>query len=327
MSAVIDLSRPAGFHGTIPDFFILGHLKCGTTALFEMLRPHPQIYMPARKEPWFFAEELHESAPPRPEGLPRTLAEYAEWFSEARPGQRVGEATPHYLWSRTAAKNIAQVNPQARVIAILREPARFLHSLHLQLLELYIENEKDLGRAMDLEAERRAGRSLSSFTYHPQMLLYSEFIRYVEQLERLYAAFPPEQVKVLIYDDFRADNEGTVRDVLRFIDVDDSIPIQPVQANPTVRPRSQLLNELVHAVGVGRGPVSRAVKESIKALTPAAPRRRAFYTVKRRVVFGPPGPPDETVLAELRRRYKHEVVAVSEYLGRDLVALWGYDKL
>ena len=50
----------------LPDFFIVGHSKSGTTALYEMLRQHPQIYLPAAKEPWFFADELHERTPPRP---------------------------------------------------------------------------------------------------------------------------------------------------------------------------------------------------------------------------------------------------------------------
>src|SRR6476469_4658818 len=98
----------------IPDFFIVGHGKSGTTALYEMLVRHPQIYMPAGKEPWFFASELHERTPPRPEGTPRTLAEYEALFSAARPDQRVGEASAQYLWSRTAAAAIADVQPEAR---------------------------------------------------------------------------------------------------------------------------------------------------------------------------------------------------------------------
>jgi len=59
-------SEPAT--GRLPDFFIVGQPKSGTTALYEMLRRHPEIFMPASKEPWFFADELHERPPPRPEG-------------------------------------------------------------------------------------------------------------------------------------------------------------------------------------------------------------------------------------------------------------------
>ena len=326
-AGLIDLSRPASFRGKLPDFFVVGHPKCGTTALHQMLNAHPEIYMPADKEPWFFAEELHEFTPPRPQGTPRSLSEYAEWFADARPDQTVGEATAYYLWSRSAAANIARVNGDARIVAILREPAAFLRSLHLQLVEVYTEVESDLGRAMELEDERREGRSLPRYTYFPRMLLYSEFVRYTEQLQRLHAAFPAEQLKVLIYDDFRADNDSTLREVHRFLGVGDSAPIETLEVNPTVRPRSQALNELVHAVSVGRGPFSRGVKAAIKAVTPAEPRRRAVQALKQRAVFVAPQAPDEAVMRSLRLRYRDEVVATSELLGRDLVELWGYDRL
>ena len=77
------------------------------------------------------------------------------------------------------------------------------------------------------------------------MLLYSDHVRYVEQLRRYHEAFPPEQVLVLIYDDFRADNEGTVRRVLRFLEVDEDAPIDVDDANPTIRMRSQQLDEMM----------------------------------------------------------------------------------
>ncbi len=311
----------------IPDFFIVGHPKCGTTALYEMLRRHPQIYMPDCKEPWFFAPELHVRTPPRPEGTPTKLEDYLSLFDAARPEQRAGEATAHYLWSRTAASAIAQVQPAARIIALLREPASFLHSLHLQFLETYVETEGDLRSALALEDDRRQGKNVPRYSYWPPALMYSEHVRYVEQLRRFYAVFPAEQILVLIYDDFRRDNEAMVRKVLRFLEVDDSHPIEAIEANPTVRARSQLLHELVHSVGVGKGPVSRAVKGTVKALTPAGLRRRAFYAARRQVVFAKPQPPDERLMAELRSRFKGEVVALAEYLDRDLVSLWGYDRV
>jgi hypothetical protein len=311
----------------VPDFFIVGHPKCGTTALYETLRRHPQIYMPDGKEPWFFAPELHERTPPRPEGTPRTLEQYLALFTAARPEQRVGEATALYLWSQTAAARIAEVQPAARIIAILREPASFLRSLHLQFLQTYVETEGDLRRALQLESERRQGRSIPRHSYWPQALLYSEHVRYVEQLRRYHAVFAPENVLVLIYDDFRADNEGTVRAVLRFLDVDDDAPIDVPRANPSVQARSQRLHALVHALSVGTGPGSRGVKAAIKALTPRPLRRRALYAAQRHVVFSDPRAPDEELMGELRVRFKGEVAALGEYLGRDLITLWGYDRV
>ncbi len=314
-----------GLQKRVPDFFIVGHPKSGTTALYEMLRRHPQIYMTDFAEPAFFASELPREA--HRSSLPRTLEEYLSLFDAAGSQQRLGERSATYLWSATAAERIAAVQPAARVIAILREPASFLRSLHLQNLQSHYETESDLGAALALEDVRREGRCIPRGCSRPQALLYSEYVRFVEQLERYHQAFPREQVLVLIYDDYRRDNDTVVRTVLRFLEVDDRVPFDVIEANSTVRMRSQRLDELVHAVSVGHGPVSRAVKASVKALAPQWLRHLALGVVRKRLVLAPPDPADEELMTQLRRRYKPEVVAVSEYLGRDLVSLWGYDQI
>jgi len=291
----------------VPDFFIVGHAKSGTTALYEMLRRHPQIYMPDLKETLFFSLER-----PRPEPSkthPDTLEEYLSLFDAARPEQRAGEASPGYLRSPIAAQRIAEVQPDARIIAILREPASFMHSLHLELLQDYEETEKDLRKAIALEQVRRREEELRdvpirSFRYSP------EHVQYVEQLRRYHAVFSPEQVLVLIYEDYRADNEGTLRQVLRFLEVDDTQPIEPAVANPTVRIRSPGLYGLVRSLYKGEGRATGAAKAAIKALTPRGLRRRAL-AVEQRLQMGKPG----------------EVVRLSEYLDRDLVSFWGYDNV
>ncbi len=322
----------------LPDFFIVGHAKCGTTALHEMLRQHPDIHMPA-KEPRFFAMNWidmgQESAKPR-SGVPpetpgkrsHTLAGYLSLFAEARPEQRVGEATPAYLRSSLAASRIASVRPDARIIAILREPTSFLRSFHLQSVRNYNETQKDFQKAMLLEEDRRQGRRIHRSSRTPDDLLYSDHVRYVEQLRRYHAVFPPKQVLVLIYDDFRNDNEGTVRTVLRFLEVDDTCTIEPVETQPSRDLRFQQLHKLVHLRRVIRRnqAVVATLAHTVSALTP----RQLRGTVRsrwRRVAFGDPLPPDEEFMLELRCRFKPEVVALSEYLGRDLVSLWGYDRV
>lgn len=310
----------------MPEFFIAGQPKSGTTALYEMLKRHPRIYMPDRKEPRFFASEMYDRDPPRPGGTPKDLAEYLTWFEAAKPEQVVAEASPWYLWSPTAAARIAEVQPDARIVVILREPASLVRSLHMEFVQLYVEIETDLRKAIALEEPRRRGQSVPRHTYWPRMLFYSEHTRYVEQLRRFHAVFPPEQMLVLIYDDLRADNEASLRKVLGFLELE-HFPIEPTDANPTVRVRSVRMHELLHAAAVGHGPVSRAVKASIKALTPRQLRRKSLYAVQKRLVWGDPQPPDEELMVELRIRFKPEVVALSEYLDRDLVTLWGYDRV
>jgi hypothetical protein len=315
--------------GRVPDFFIVGHHKCGTTALHEMLKRHPQIFLPRIKEPKFLASDLRPRFQSRRGHLlPETLEEYLSLFAQASPQQRAGEESPSYLFSHTAASRIAEVQPAARSIAILREPASFLGSLHHQLLRSHVEEEKDLRKAISLETDRREGRHVPRRSHVPQLLQYSDHLRYVDQLRRFHAVFSPEQVLVLIYDDFRDDNQATVREVLRFLDVDDEYPIDEINVKQTTRTmRSQKLDDVLSSLSRGRSPVVRAARRTAKAFTPRDLRVEAFKAARRRAVLQDVPPPDQELMLELRRRFKGEVVALSEYLDRDLVALWGYDKL
>ncbi len=316
----------------VPDFFIVGHPKSGTTALYEMLRRHPQIFMPDLKEPRFFASDLpsrYNDLPsrykPRTPGERRqTYDDYLALFADARPDQLAGEATPVYIWSQTAAELIHRAQPAARIIAILREPASYLRSLHYELMQARIEKETDLRKAIALESTR-TGRMPGGTEDWPEVLQYTGHVRYVEQLRRFHDRFPPEQVRVIIYDDFRRDNQETVRGVLRFLGVDDAGPIEVVDANPTVRMRSTRLDDVVRAVDLGQGAAARALKTAVRTVAPRSARRRAYDMVQSRVLFGRPKPPDEGVMVELRRRFRPEVEALGEYLQRDLLALWGYD--
>jgi hypothetical protein len=312
--------------GRLPDFFVIGHPKCGTTALYAMLKRHPQIYMSDVKEPQFFASDLRNAgADQRAHAGTRTLSEYMALFQVARPDQLVGDASTRHIWSPGAAARIAAAQPEARIIAVLREPASFVRSLHLQLLQNRAEDEPDLGRALELEPERRAGRALTALAVsQPKLLLYGERAGYLEQLRRYHAVFPRERVLVLIYEDFRADNVRTLRQVQRFLGVDDTVPVEVVEANPSVRRRVGL-DETVSAVTYGRNRGARMVKKTLMRVTPRGLRHEAYRTLQRSVVFGSPRPADERLMLELRRRFKPEVQALSEYLDRDLVGLWGYE--
>jgi hypothetical protein len=83
----------------------------------------------------------------------------------------------------------------------------------------------------------------------------------------------------------------------------------------------------VRSLYLGRGPVGRVLKAGVKGLTPRWLRRGGLEALQSRVLYGAPPAPDEELMLELRRRFKGEVVALSEYLDRDLVKLWGYDHI
>jgi len=168
---------------------------------------------------------------------------------------------------------------------------------------------------------------MPSNTFWPKALFYSDHVRYVEQLRRFEAHFPAERMLVLIYDDYRADNEGTLRTVLRFLELPEDLPVVARQANPSVEVRAPRLNALLRGLVVAQGPASRASKAALTTLVPMRLRQRVLQSTRKRLVFGEPTPPPDDVMRELRGRLKPEVVALSEHLGRDLVSLWGYDQL
>ncbi len=327
-------AEPAGAPQTaqrrrVPDFFVAGHTKCGTTAMYAMLRRHPQIHMSPVKEPRWFASDLRYASPPaRGNRLPQSYEEYLELFAGAQPGQLAGEASPMYLWSREAAANIAAVAPRARIVAILREPASFLYSLHNHWVLHHVEAERDFRRAISLEQARREGKQVPSPSYWPQALLYSDHVRYVEQLRRYEAVLGRERILVLVYDDYRRDNEAAVRRVLRFLEVDDQAPVHVMETNTTnKRLRARRLDAVGRKLYTGTGPFARVTRGSLKALMSERVRTEVLPAMRRRMVYTEVQRPDERFMLELRRRFKGEVVALSEHLDRDLVGLWGYDGL
>ncbi len=159
--------------------------------------------------------------------------------------------------------------------------------------------------------------------------MYSEHIRYVEQLRRFETQFSRENMLVLIYDDYRRDNEQAVRAVQRFLGVEERRPEHPIETHPNRGVRFPALHRLAWGARRARrnprnaDPLTRAVS----TLTPDFARSEAFRAQWRRVVYQQQRPPDAQRVAALRRSFKPEVVAISDYLGRDLVSLWGYDAI
>lgn len=317
-----------GSRSPAPTFFVIGHPKCGTTAMYHALRAHPSIFMPKFKEPEFFAEDLRPRFEPPGGGRgPQTLESYLALFSGARPEQVVGEASPGYLRSHVALTRIAEFNPNARLIAILREPASLLNSLYLQARLSHNETAPDLRQALALEPMRRRGEHIPSSAYRPQALLYSEWVAYTAQLRRLYSLFPPEQVLVLVYEEYRGDNASALRQVFRFLGVADTVTVSAPRSNESVHLRSPRLDSFVHDLSLGRGAGLRMVRAGVKAVLPRPWRRRALDLLRRNVIYAEPPVPDPGLMAELRRVLAPEVNELSEYLHRDFVTLWGYPQL
>jgi hypothetical protein len=199
-----------------PSFFIVGAPKCGTTALSEYLRTHPYIFLSDPKEPRYFAEDMDAHR------YVRTLDDYLALFADATPQQRMlGEASVDYLYSDVALRRIRAFNPEAKIIALVRNPVDMVTSLHRQLLFAQFEDEPDFGRAWQLQAERKQGRHVPSLCRAPAYLQYADACKLGAQVERLLRIFPTEQVKIILLDDLATDTAAVYRNVLGFLGLPD----------------------------------------------------------------------------------------------------------
>ncbi len=197
-----------------PDFFIVGAPRCGTTAMAHYLGGHPDIFM-ARKELHFFGQDLHFSKRFYRRSGNAYLREFADWSGQ----RRAGEASVWYLASKTAAREIHDFNPGARIIIMLREPAEMLHSLYHMFRYDGNEHLKTFEEALTAEEERRTGQRFGRGTYLAQGLFYREAARYTEQVKRYFELFGRERVRVVLYDDFAANLQHTYDETLEFLGV------------------------------------------------------------------------------------------------------------
>ena len=200
-----------------PSFFIVGSPKCGTTALAEYLKSHDDIFVSTPKEPHYFADDF----PHYKEQLP-DLASYEVLFNnpDANKCKISGEASVWYLYSNDAIKNIKNYQPDAKVIVMLRKPLEVVESLHRQLLWVLDEDDSSLESAWNKQEERLRGQCIPEGCREPAFLQYKNVVDYSGQLKKLYSIFPENQIKLILFDDFKDNTLQVYKDVLEFIGVE-----------------------------------------------------------------------------------------------------------
>lgn len=287
-----------------PEFFIVGAPRCGTTALSQYLAQHPELHIPYVKEPHYFGSDLTTRR-----GF-ETLDEYLELFSGAR-GRRSGEGSTWYLYSRLAAEEVHAFDPEAKIIIMLREPVQMLQSWHGHVVLRGLEDIVDFAGALAAEDDRREGRRIPSGS-PIEKLLYSEVPMYADQVERYLRVFPRDQIDVIIYDDFVADNLRVVQDTYAFLGVDPAFDPEVTVTNANGLPRSKFLQRMIEHQPA---PVRRAVR----ALLPRKQRTRLLDSLREaNSQRAPRRPLDPELERRLRERFASQVERVSSLLGRDL---------
>jgi len=195
-----------------PNFFIVGVAKCGTTALFDYLAQHPNTWCPAEKEPNFLAFDY-----PALQG-PRTEENYLKLFADAGDEHTaVGEASILYFFSKVAIEEIREHYPDAKLIIMIRNPAEMVYSFHSQLMSTANEDVADFEQAWRLQDERREGRHIPSRCLVPEFLQYRDIGRLSRGIRRVLDVFPREQVRLIVFDDMKADPQGVFDDVTDYL--------------------------------------------------------------------------------------------------------------
>lgn len=289
----------------LPNFFIIGAAKAGTTTLYELLRQHPQVYVPARKEPVFFSEE---------DNFSKGVAWYEETFFERAERYPVrGEASPQYLyWSEKVAPRLKVLYGErtVRFIVCFRDPVGRAYSWFWNMAKEGIE---DLPFAAAIAHEEQRLEEAGQAADERGAMAYGYFAggRYASLMRPLLDLFPREDFLLLFQEDFETDPEGVARAVFGFLGVEQPASARLTRSNPAGVLRSRFVHDLLLERSI--------IKEAIKPLLPRSVRWRLLTSLMNLNLKSTAHPPiDEDLELKLRRRYRDEVLGLQEITGRDL---------
>ncbi len=277
-----------------PDFVIAGFPRCGTTWLYEVLRLHPRIFLPLRKEINFFNRAYD-----------RGLAWYTDYFADSRPDQLAGDISPVYAEDPAVPARIHAALPEAKIILIIRSHVARMRSSYWQL-------QRD-GRTNDDLVDYLTGKSDRS--------AYLERQLYTPVLEAYLRLFPQDRVLLLVYEDLRAGPQMIVDRIIGFLGL---------AGPPYPEAMAQKINEHVNPTFVPRHPgLYRAAQRVHQKLRrthlllldrPLDLGKQLFFTLsgrrRRQEVGSIPGED------RLRRFFEDDVAALERLLGRPLRQLW-----
>ena len=287
---------------TMPNFLIIGAMKSGTTALYYYLEQHPEIYMSPVKEPNFFSSQEQENAA----DAVTNIGTYQHLFRGGSGKKAIGEASHSYLYEPRAAAEIRRYVPEAKLIAILRNPIDRAYSHFLHMVRSGTEHLDDFAQALQEEEEVGIYKERTFQDYIGRGLYY-------DQLKRYFGTFPREQVRVYLYEDLSDAPISTVQDAFGFLKVDDSfVPDVSLRRNVSGQPKYKTLDGLLRR--------QSRIKHAAKIYLPAKMRWRlskAFDDLKTRNLAEPP-PLQSEVRRQLIRVYREDILKVQGLIHRDL---------
>ncbi len=292
-----------------PNFFIAGAVRSGTTAMYTYLDEHLKVFMGRPKDGNFFSEDF--------DGLRTvtTWADYNRMFKDAQPEHRaVGEASALYLHSDVACAAIREYRPGAKIIVLLREPARLVESLHAQMYYTGDEDEVDFEAAWRLQEERAEGGRMPPRCRAPKQLQYRQMGMLGQHVERLLDVFPREQIHIALFDDFRKTPRQVYENVLKFLDV----PSDNRTDFPVINPRKRHKRRSVANVTEQPPSALRWAARWAKRIVPVKEFGLLDWIRRRNVSGYEPKPLRAEFKRELRAAFEEDTRRLANLIGRDL---------
>jgi Sulfotransferase domain len=289
----------------MPNLFIIGAAKAGTTALYDYLAQHPQVFLSRGKEPMFFSHEEYYAR-----GLDWYEVEYFEG-SEDYPVR--AEATPHYLyWSEKVAPRIKDTYGERPVkfIVAFRDPVSRAYSWYWNMVR---EGKEDLDfdEALRVEGCRLKQNRYELYQRGSMVYGYSAGSRYASLLQPYLELFSPENFFFVFQDDLKTRVNETCEDIFEFLGIESSIQISTSNSNPASMPRSWLLHKILRRRSL--------LKEGIKPFIPSRVRRTLKIRMMQVNLKETPYMPLDSQLAdEMRLSYRTEIEWLEKITGRDL---------
>jgi len=287
---------------------VIGAGKSGTTSLYHYLKQHPQIFMSPVKEPKYFSlagQSLNFKGP----GDQRIVAQttttqegYLELFRDAADEPILGEGSTIYLNTDDTARRMAEQVPDAKLVAILRQPADRAYSAYMHLRRDGYETLQSFSEALEAES----GRVLEGYYYHWYLRSRGYYGR---QLKTYYDQFPANQIKVYLYEDFSDSPHQVMTDIFRFLGVDDSFkPDISARHNQSGIPRNRSMQDFLTK--------AHPLKEWLKRVVPERLGHRAISLLQPRVMARPGLSPE--LRSRLTEDYREDILLLQDLIQRDL---------
>ena len=292
----------------LPNFLVVGAEKCGTTSLYQYLKQHPDIYLPAKKELHYFTYDHIEKIAEDPGGqyvlnhACATREEYETYYRETDAHVAIGEISPSYFYFSQISERIESELENPKIIIMLRNP---IHKAHSQYMHLVRDNREHLPFFDALMAERqRIEAGWGPLWRYTESCLYSARVaKYIE-------VFGEDRIKIGLFEELSKDPQTFVKDLFEFLGVAPDRAIDTSRAyNESGRPRSRLLANFL----AKPNPVTAAARRWV----PEELRDRVKHAVLN-LNTGRKDAIDDRSRAYLRERFAGDVRELEQILGRRL---------